>query len=66
MQFIGILTIQREASELNQAMERDGRRFRTNFISFLVCFIITSFAQQQPQVDNEMHVVDRREADKAL
>lgn len=28
--------------------------------------MITSFAQQQPQVDNEMHVADRREPDKAL
>lgn len=28
--------------------------------------MITSFAQQQPQVDNEMHVADQREPDKAL
>lgn len=51
-------------------METDGHiRFHTNFISFffpLFFFIITSFAQQQPQVDNEMHVADRREPDKAL
>jgi len=36
------------------------------FFLFFFLFIITSFAQQQPQVDNEMHAVDRREPDKAL
>lgn len=50
-------------------MERDGHIwFHTEFISFFIFFffIITSFAQQQPQVDNEMYAVDRREPDKAL
>lgn len=28
--------------------------------------LITSFAQQQPQVDNEMHMVDLKESNEAL
>lgn len=76
MHFIGVLTIQRGASELNQSAygERQTRTvsYQVYFFFFLFFFrvffffIITSFAQQQPRVDNEMHAVDRREPDKAL
>lgn len=71
MLFISILTIQREALELKQPIS--GERW-THTISYqlyffffsFIFFMITSFAQQQPQVDNEMHMADQREPDKAL
>lgn len=71
MLFISILTIQTEALELKQPIS--GERW-THTISYqlyffffsFIFFMITSFAQQQPQVDNEMHMADQREPDKAL
>lgn len=71
MLFISILTIQRESLELKQPIS--GERW-THTISYqlyffffsFIFFMITSFAQQQPQVDNEMHMADQREPDKAL
>lgn len=68
---MSILTIQREALELKQPIYGDRRThtvsYQLYFFFFpLFFFIITSFAQQQPQVDNEMHVADQREPDKAL
>lgn len=71
MLFISILTVQREALELKQPIS--GERW-THTVSYqlyffffpLFFFMITSFAQQQSQVDNEMHVADQREPNKAL
>lgn len=47
-------------------MERDGHvvSYQVYFGGFF--FIITSFAQQQPRVDNEMQAADRGEPDEAL
>lgn len=72
MLFISILTIQREALELKQPISGERWTHRVSyqlyffFLSFIFFFMITSFAQQQPQVDNEMHVADQREPDEAL